>query len=704
MRAAHGIQWLGVGILALLAIGAAGPPLALAAQKEVTLQDAIKARTEVTLLMEDVADLPADLRRPLRRIIADADAQQLAGNLLLKKESYAEAREAFEKAAALCRQAINGQKLLDQLAAARRKAALARLLAEATVPPEKLKAAGRLELEAAGLAEAGELEQAMAQFAAAAKACEALAPARPVAGSGFPPATLDDAVAARAAMVAARKPVDGLLPAEPRAEAPKRGSLPDLLARAAAAQAAASDALDHRDYTPARGLFQAAEKLFRDAAVLAARRADVLAARKAAEDAMKRALDDLKSEAPPASFEHGKQALADGVKALDEGDDAAASHLFADAKEFFQARPGQAPPVGELEKTEKAWAVALATVDAAALARLAPAEWSAASKIADEARARAATGEAKRAVELYGKAADALKQAVAAADARKQEARATQLLDQAEAAVAKQNRSAAEKLLAEAERLLPKDPRITSLRKRIAEFPGPTGEITLDLGGDVKLELVLIPAGSFLMGDEKGEPDEKPVHKVTISKPFYMGKHEVTQEQWKAVTEHNPSQFEAPKSPVENVSWNDCQTFLRALNEKLKGRNFRLPTEAQWRYACRAGSRTQYSFGDDPAALGEHAWFRGNSAKTTHPVGQKKPNPWGLVDMHGNVWEWCDDGFAAYRDADQTDPAGPLVSEHRMLCGGSWNNEARHLRSAFRNGGATTSRGPDVGFRLVLIP
>jgi formylglycine-generating enzyme required for sulfatase activity len=235
---------------------------------------------------------------------------------------------------------------------------------------------------------------------------------------------------------------------------------------------------------------------------------------------------------------------------------------------------------------------------------------------------------------------------------------------------------------------------------------GPPKELTVDLGGGVKMEFVLIPAGSFIMGHEKGVNDEKPVHKVTITKPFYLGRYEVTQEQWQAVMGNNPSVFEGPKNPVEVVSWNDCRDFLAKLNEKLRsgGAKFGLPTEAQWEYACRAGTTTRYSFGDDPARLDDYAWWGNNAQRTTHPVGQKKPNAWGLYDMHGNVWEWCADGYAEdyYAKSPAEDPVGPDSGASRVLRGGSWRDVVTPLafRCAYRDNSRPDLRLSDSGFRV----
>jgi formylglycine-generating enzyme required for sulfatase activity len=213
--------------------------------------------------------------------------------------------------------------------------------------------------------------------------------------------------------------------------------------------------------------------------------------------------------------------------------------------------------------------------------------------------------------------------------------------------------------------------------------------ISFDLGGGIKMDLVLIRPGSFRMGDKKGDPEERPVHKVTISKPFYLGKFEVTQEQWNAVMGKNRSHFRGAKLPVERISWEDCQTFVKKLNDKFADSDitFSLPTEAQWEYACRAGTSTRYSFGDDEAKLGEYAWFEDNADGKTHPVGEKTPNAWGLYDMYGNVWEWCADWYEGnyYELSPACDPIGPTTGSHRILRGGSWSDGPIYCRSAYRS-------------------
>jgi formylglycine-generating enzyme required for sulfatase activity len=231
--------------------------------------------------------------------------------------------------------------------------------------------------------------------------------------------------------------------------------------------------------------------------------------------------------------------------------------------------------------------------------------------------------------------------------------------------------------------------------------------LTLDLGKGVTMKLVLISPGTFMMGSpdsEQGrESKEGPQHEVAISKPFYMGVTEVTQAQYEAVMGTNPSKFKGPTNPVDSVIWDEAVLFCRKLSEKT-GKTFRLPTEAEWEYACRAGTKTRFSFGDSESVLGDYAWWQSNSGGKAHPVGQKKPNPWGLYDMHGNVWEWCADWWGPYPKGPITDPFGPATaSGYRVLRGGSWlNGDSGRFRCAFRDSyeyRAPTLRGSYDGFR-----
>ena len=247
-------------------------------------------------------------------------------------------------------------------------------------------------------------------------------------------------------------------------------------------------------------------------------------------------------------------------------------------------------------------------------------------------------------------------------------------------------------------------------------------EKAVDLGDGVVMELVLIPAGSFKMGSPDNEVGrfgsmEGPVHRVRITRAFYMGKHEVTQEVWEKVMGTNPSVSNGAKNPVEEVSWDDCQEFLKKLNalphpsplppgEGARVRDlFRLPTEAEWEWACRAGTKMQFCSGNADATLADYAWFDANSGSTPHPVGAKKPNAWGLFDMHGNVWEWCGDWYDDYPHGwkPQVDPTGPATGSFRVLQGGSWGNNPRGCRSSTRGGDLPAYGDDNLGFRVVVV-
>ncbi|MCY2926401.1 MAG: formylglycine-generating enzyme family protein [Planctomycetota bacterium] len=231
-------------------------------------------------------------------------------------------------------------------------------------------------------------------------------------------------------------------------------------------------------------------------------------------------------------------------------------------------------------------------------------------------------------------------------------------------------------------------------------------ELTLVLGKNVTMKLALIPAGKFMMGspvtEKNREPKEGPQREVTISIPFYMGVYEVTTAQYEALMRKNPSNHHGAQNPVDTVSWNDAVEFCRTFSAKTD-KAVRLPTEAEWEYACRAGTKTRFGYGDNDSDLGEYAWYRANSAMTTHPVGQKKPNAWGLYDMHGNVWEWCLDWFSdSYANAETRDPQGPASGNLRVLRGGSWVTDARFCRSAVRPMLTPSTRNAVNGFRVVV--
>lgn len=229
------------------------------------------------------------------------------------------------------------------------------------------------------------------------------------------------------------------------------------------------------------------------------------------------------------------------------------------------------------------------------------------------------------------------------------------------------------------------------------------------------MEFIPIPAGEFDMGspihEKRRKLWESPLHRVTIKKPFYLGRYPVTQEQWQKVMGNNPSYFKGEKHPVENISWVEIQTFFQKLNslEETNGNNcfYRLPTEAEWEYSARAGTTTAYFFGNDEWKLKEYAWFLENSGFETHPVGLKKPNPWGLYDIYGNVGEWVQDEYhISYKGAPTDGRAwenlfASVSTPVRIRRGGGWNGSAGCCRSAERLFAAQDKKLNSLGFRAV---
>jgi formylglycine-generating enzyme required for sulfatase activity len=227
----------------------------------------------------------------------------------------------------------------------------------------------------------------------------------------------------------------------------------------------------------------------------------------------------------------------------------------------------------------------------------------------------------------------------------------------------------------------------------------------------LKVRFCWCPSGTFKMGspaDAVGSERNEQQFEVSLSKGFWMQQTELTQAQYEALMGINPSHFRGDLNPVESVSFSDAQEFCRRLcelpPEKNSGNLYRLPTEAEWEYACRAGSTSSFCFGDDEAMLDEYGWFNRNAARTTHPVGGKKPNAWGLYDMHGNVGEWCSDYYSAYPSDPQTDPQGAESGSQIVVRGGGWFFVPQNARSAHRDAYPKAARYVGLGFRLVAEP
>ncbi len=232
------------------------------------------------------------------------------------------------------------------------------------------------------------------------------------------------------------------------------------------------------------------------------------------------------------------------------------------------------------------------------------------------------------------------------------------------------------------------------------------------LSGGVEMQFLYIPRGKFLMGAPESDGDaydrERPQHEVNISKGFYLGKYLVTQGQWEGVMGTRPwSGQDSAEShedcPVVHVSWEDTQAFVGKLNER--GNLYRLPSEAEWEYSCRAGASSRWSFGDDERTLRDYAWYDENAweEQYAHHVGMKQPNTWGLYDMYGNVYEWCGDWYGPYASKPQVDPIGPPSGSFRVSRGGAFFDYGLDMRSTFRKKCASSNRLSYVGFRLLKV-
>lgn len=224
----------------------------------------------------------------------------------------------------------------------------------------------------------------------------------------------------------------------------------------------------------------------------------------------------------------------------------------------------------------------------------------------------------------------------------------------------------------------------------------------------IGMKFVRIPAGTFTMGENpplsEGKGDEHPAHEVTISKGFYICAHEVTQKQWRDVMGANPSRHKGDDHPVDSVSWNDAQEFIKLLNQREGHNRYRLPSEAEWEYAARAGTKTRYFWGNDAGKLSDHAWVKANANDVTHPVGTKKPNAFGLYDTSGNVREWVNDWYddEHYAKSPKTDPKGPLSGYGRAYRGGSKDGMEFPTRSSYRWRETPDTRAQNLGFRLAM--
>ena len=246
----------------------------------------------------------------------------------------------------------------------------------------------------------------------------------------------------------------------------------------------------------------------------------------------------------------------------------------------------------------------------------------------------------------------------------------------------------------------------TVAQQPVVQTPVTNGDnISISVKDGISIDMVRVEAGTFTMGAtpemKKPDKDEKPAHQVTLTNDYYIGKYEVTQALWQAVMDNNPSYFKGDNLPVECVSWYDCQEFINKLN-RITGKTFRLPTEAEWEYATRGGNKNRGYQYSGSSNLSDVAWYEDNSGGKTHAVGSKQANELGIYNMSGNVWEWCQDWYGKYSIYSQTDPAGAASGPYRVYRGGSWYDAAGGCRSSYRINSTPGNRSFNLGLRLVL--
>ncbi|MCC6680291.1 MAG: SUMF1/EgtB/PvdO family nonheme iron enzyme [Phycisphaeraceae bacterium] len=650
---------------------------------------AVEARTAAALLQQEVAGLETSTRQTMGKLISEADAKRAEGDTCLNEQRYDDAARDFGEAAALYQRVLDGRAVLEQLTSMRQEVAEARQLAELGADAEQLRPVRHLELNAEGYIEAGDFVGALAELGKAREAYTALAPA-------VEPAKLEDAVAARTAMLTVREQVT------PQSRQVKSGTLPDLLASADAAEAVASRALDQRRYTASRELFAKAEASYRAALEAQSGWQRVAAASSKAREQRELAESAYHTTIRPASYERGKQLFADAGSAAIDANCELAETLFASAAEQFTAAWQEVATINEVSDAQQMWVQALAGTDRTLVEQHAREMFDAAQAQAVEAETQVNAGDYNKAKQLYTEASRALAGAVAEAVTSENLEAAKPLIARLAQSVNAGDKFAAIPLLSQLQAMIPAEPRMADMERRVREMPWPAKNV-IDLGNGVTMELILIRPGAFEMGSAGEESDEMPIHSVTITQPYYLGRTEVTQAQWQAVMGSNPSKFKDAPNPVEQVSWNDCQAFVRKLSRLVEHRGrFCLPTEAQWEYACRAGNSATYFFGEDESLLTDYAWYKANALGKPRFVGAKKPNAWGLYDMSGNVWEWCADWHGLYSDSDAIDPTGPVDGTSRIIRGGGYPELPRGCRTADRHRDTSDHRSSAIGFRVAI--
>lgn len=689
------VQSAGLFLIAvfLLATGCGQPEVKVPA----TPDNAVEARNQMRTVRSQIKSSGAPY---LQELIRRGDGLERSGSEAMEAKNYVKALSSFAEARKCYKQAVDMETDFEAKREAvnsvRKEAEAARAAASAVskadARPESFVAATNAEKEGEDALIKEDFEKAKKLFTLAA--------------AGFKAAQADGAKLMRAelsgAALAAKKEVDAVRKAAMAAS--KADARPASFAAAVEAEKGAEEALDKEDFVKAKELFVRAAEGYRTAQA---------EAEKSNRDEMSRAAYAKKKEAEaeyltaaaasrpdtrPVSFVNAGNSMKEGGEALAKEDFAKAKEHFTRALESYKAAQSDTKKLAQAEISRAAWTKQLAEVDAALLGRQAAAEFAKLKSQAESAIASMAANPGPADQQLTAATA-ALKELFDQARTKENLPKSGPVVAQLENALRSGNWLLAHRTLGQLEQLIPSDPRMADFRTKAAAVPWPN-EVSLDLGGGAIVNFVLIRPGSFSMG----EGSEK--HQVTLTKPFFIGKYEVTQQQWQTVMGSNPSARRDNKNPVENICWDTCQDFWNKLNARLSGVKALLPTEAQWEYACRAGSTTKFYYGDDATQLKDYAVYpfdRGYHSFETRTVGTKKPNAWGLYDMHGNVAEFCSDRYGNLPSGAQEDPQGPASGSDRVLRGGSCRDGPVFLSSASRRGVMPGNVLDNAGLRLVLV-
>lgn len=689
------VQVVGLLLVAvfLLTAGCGQPEVKVPA----TPENAVEARNQMRTVRSQIKSSGAPY---LQELIRRGDGLERSGAEAMEAKDYVKALSSFAEARKCYQQAVDMEKGVE----AKREAAAsvkkevetsrtaATAVSKADARPESFVAATNAEKEGDEALAKEDFEKAKKLFTLAA--------------AGFKAAQADGAKLMRAelsgAALAVKKEVDAARTAAMAVSKPD--ARPPTFAAAVESEKGAEEALAKEDFIKAKELYVRAAESYRTAQAEAEKsnrdemsRA-AYAKKKEAEAEYLTAAAASRPDARPASFVSAGNCMKEGGEALAKEDFAKAREHFTRALEFYKAAQSDTEKLAHAEVSRAAWTKQLAEVDAALLERQAAADFAKAKSQAESAIGLMATNPGQADQQLIAATKD-LKELFAQARTKENLPKSGPVVARMENALRSGNWLLAQCTLGELDRLIPSDPRMADFRAKAAALPWPN-EVSMDLGGGATINFVLIRPGSFSMGEGNGK------HQVTLTKPFFMGKYEVTQQQWQAVMGSNPSARKDNKNPVENISWDVCQEFLTKLNAKLSGVKALLPTEAQWEYACRAGSTTKFYYGDDASVLKDYAIYpfdRGYYSYETRPVGSKKPNAWGLYDMYGNVAEFCSDRYGNLPSSAQEDPQGPASGSSRVLRGGSSRDGPVFLTSSARRDVMPVNVLINAGLRLVLV-